>query len=146
MVTKPQFAENANFSNGLAAVALFVVFAAIFLTTTFPEPAGFPQDASLVAGIGYAMFDLTGQSPVPTEGFLAAFEMVDIVLVGALVAAVMLASHESDRVKGMVTALTDGGSPTRAATEEHRSASSRAMPGDGEDGVADQSADEGGDQ
>jgi NADH-quinone oxidoreductase subunit J len=109
MVTKPRFAEDANMSNGLAAMALFVVFATVFLSASFPEPAGFPQDASLVVGIGYAMFDLTGRSPVPTEGFLAAFEMVDIVLVGALVAAVMLASHESDRVKGMVTALTDGG-------------------------------------
>lgn len=109
MVTKPRLAEDTNVVNGLAAALLFVVFAAVFLAATFPEPAGFPENASLVAGIGYALFDLTGQSPVPTEGFLAVFEMVDVVLVGALVGAVVLASHESDRMKGMVVALTDGG-------------------------------------
>jgi NADH-quinone oxidoreductase subunit J len=109
MVTKPRFAEDANFGNGLAAFVLFAVFAAVFVTASFPEPAGFPQDASLVAGIGYAMFDLTGQSPVPTEGFLAAFEIVDLVLVGALVGAIVLASHEREGIKGMVVALTDGG-------------------------------------
>jgi NADH-quinone oxidoreductase subunit J len=109
MTTKPEFASEANFKNGLAAFVLFAVFAAVFLRSTFPEPAGFPEDASLVAGIGYALFDLVSMSPVPTEGFLAAFEIIGVVLVGALVAAVMLASHESSSVTGMVTALTDGG-------------------------------------
>jgi NADH-quinone oxidoreductase subunit J len=117
MTTKPRFAEDANFGNGLAAFVLFAVFAAVFFAASFPEPAGFPQDASLVAGIGYAMFDLTGQSPVPSEGFLAAFEIVDVVLVAALVGALMLASHEQEGIKGMVVALTDGGEPREDDSE-----------------------------
>jgi NADH-quinone oxidoreductase subunit J len=118
MVTKPEFADEANYQYGLAATALFLVLAAVFTGATFPDPAGFPQDASLVAGIGYALFDLTGSSPVPTEGFLAAFEIVDVVLVAALVAAVMLASHESERVSGMVTALTDGGTSADESADD----------------------------
>ena len=109
MVTKPRFAEDANFSNGLAAFVLFAVFAAVFYTASFPEAAGFPEDASLVAGIGYALFDLSSQSPVPTEGFLAAFDIVGVVLVAAVVGAILLASHERETVDGMVVALTDGG-------------------------------------
>jgi len=137
MGTKPEFAENANFQNGLAAGALFLVLAAVFVQATFPEPAGFPEGASIVAGIGYALFDLTEQSPVPTEGFLAAFEIVDVVLVGALVAAVMLASRESEGVSGMLTALTDGGSPARADGEDGGSPARSA----GEDGGSPAQAD-----
>jgi len=118
MATRPEFAEEANYRNGLAAGVLFAVFAAIFVTSTFPDPAGFPQDASLVAGIGYALVDLTGISPVPTEGFLAVFEIVDVVLVGALVAAVMLARREAEGVSGLLTALTDGGTNRETADED----------------------------
>jgi NADH-quinone oxidoreductase subunit J len=118
MATRPEFAVEANYQNGLAAGVLFVVFAAVFVTATFPDPVGFPDDASLVAGIGYALVDLTAQSPVETEGFLAAFELVGIILVAALVAAVMLASHESERVSGMVTALADGGSERESSDNE----------------------------
>lgn len=107
MVTKPKFAKEANHVNGLAAVALFLVLAAVFLTAEFPEPAGFPEGASIVAGIGYALFNLQAESPVPTEGFLAAFEIVDVVLVAALVAAVMLARRD-DAIKA-IRAMTDGG-------------------------------------
>jgi NADH-quinone oxidoreductase subunit J len=109
MTTKPRFAEDANFANGLAAFVLFAVFAAVFFTAEFPEAAGFPDGASLVAGIGYALFDLSSMSPAPTEGFLAAFEIVGVVLVAAVVGAVMLASHEREGLSGMVVALTDGG-------------------------------------
>jgi NADH-quinone oxidoreductase subunit J len=130
MATKPEFASEANYQNGLAAAVLFAVFAAVFVTSTFPDPVGFPQDASIVAGIGYALFDLTTMSPVETEGFLAAFEIVDVVLVAALVAAVMLARRETEGLGGMLTALTDGGSAKHRAGEEGGETSEAADGGD----------------
>jgi NADH-quinone oxidoreductase subunit J len=107
MVTKPRFASEANHVNGLAAVALFVVLAAVMLTSNFPSPEGFPQGAELVSGIGYAMFNLQPDGVVPSEPMLVAFEIIDIVLVAALVAAVMLA-RRSDAMAA-VKAMTDGG-------------------------------------
>ncbi|PSQ42576.1 proton-conducting membrane transporter [Halobacteriales archaeon SW_7_68_16] len=94
---------------GLAAVALFAVMAVTFLTAPFGSAAGFPDGASITASIGYAMFNLGGiatEGTVSSEGFLVAFEIVDLVLVAALVAAVMLARREGG--DGGV-ALTDGG-------------------------------------
>lgn len=109
MVTKPERKEDANYVNGLAAAVLFAVLVAVFLTAGFGEAAGFAADASLVAGIGYALMDLHAQSAVDVEGFLATFETVGMVLVAATVAAVTLASREA--ADEMVTALTDGGQP-----------------------------------
>ena len=40
------------------------------------------------------MLDLPG-APIPSEGFLASFEIIDIALVAALVAAVMLARRDT---------------------------------------------------
>jgi NADH-quinone oxidoreductase subunit J len=110
MVTKPELKEDANYVNGLAASVLFVVLAAVFLTSGFEEAAGFPEDASLVAGIGYALMDLQSMSGIAVEGFLAAFEIIGLVLVVATVAAVTLARRETDG--SYVTALTDGGRET----------------------------------
>ena len=47
---------------------------------------------------------MPGQAAVATEGFLGAFEIIDVVLVAALVAAVMLARRE-----GALPFRTDGG-------------------------------------
>ncbi|MEF8855485.1 MAG: NADH-quinone oxidoreductase subunit J [Haloarculaceae archaeon] len=100
---------------GLAAVALFVVMAAVFLRAQFPdglvETVGF--DGSVTASIGYALFDLTGtmesnvEGVIASDGFLAAFEIIDIVLVAALVGAVMLARREEGG--SLRTAIADGG-------------------------------------
>ena len=109
MVTKPELKGDANYVNGLAASVLFVVLAAVVLTSNFGEPAGFPEDASLVAGIGYALMNLHAESAVVVEGFLMAFEIVGVVLVVATVAAVTLARRQTDREGTLVTALTDGG-------------------------------------
>ncbi|GAA0653925.1 NADH-quinone oxidoreductase subunit J family protein [Salarchaeum japonicum] len=83
---------------GLVAVALFAVMAAAFLGASLPDPAGYPADAALITDIGYALFDFTGESGVPTEGFLAAFELIDLVLVAALVGAVLLAKREDGSI------------------------------------------------
>jgi len=126
MVTRPELTEDANYANGLAASVLFVVLAAVFLTSGFGEAAGFAEDASLVAGIGYALMDLQSMSAVAVEGFLAAFEIVGLVLVVATVAAVTLASRQTDG--SYVTALTDGGHKASDDSEEPRSSGSSEEP------------------
>ena len=129
MVTRPELKEDANYVNGLAAAVLFVVLVAVFLTAGFGEPAGFAQDASLVAGIGYALMDLQSMSAVAVEGFLAAFEIIGVVLVVATVAAVTLARRETEG--SYVTALTDGGSEeprSSGSSEEPRSSGSSEEP------------------
>ena len=118
MVSRPELTEDANFVNGIAAVVLFAVLAAVFLTAGFGADAGFDQGASLVAGIGYALMDLQAASPVAVEGFMATFEIVGVVLVAATVAAVTLARRQTDDETSPVTALTDGGREERSASDE----------------------------
>ena len=91
---------------GLAAVALFGVFAVVIAGSAFGEPIGFPADAAITAAIGYAMFDL-GLGDVPAEGFLAALLLIAVVLDAALDAALLLAKREEGG--SVVAALTDGG-------------------------------------
>jgi len=101
MTDKPSLNTEGNYITGLAAVALFVVFAVVFLTASFPAPAGFPDGAAITKSLGAAMFDIApsaimdeGEAAVPGEGFLVAFEIIDVLLVAALVGAVMLARRE----------------------------------------------------
>ena len=97
---------------GVVAVALFVVLAVVFLGASFGNATGFPNGANITASIGYAMFNLFGiggEQVVESEGFLVAFEIIDLVLVAALAAAVMLARREEGR-EGFLP-LTDGGRP-----------------------------------
>ncbi|MFC4549458.1 MULTISPECIES: NADH-quinone oxidoreductase subunit J [Halorussus] len=115
---------------GLAAVALFGVLAYVFVGAEFGEAAGFPNGAEITASIGYAMFNIGAQNAVASEGFLVAFEIIDVVLVAALVGAVMLARRDeggtitsalrSDAVEdeGQV-AVADGGEPTDTQEGEH---------------------------
>ncbi|UPV73550.1 hypothetical protein M0R89_13495 [Halorussus limi] len=79
---------------GVAALALFAVMAWIFVGAEFGEAAGFPDGASITASIGYAMFNIGAQNAVPSEGMLVTFEIIDLVLVAALVGAVMLARRD----------------------------------------------------
>ncbi len=51
---------------------------------------------TITENVGYAMFDLRSVQPLPAEGFLVVFETIDLVLVAALVAAVMLARRDPD--------------------------------------------------
>ncbi|MFC7138886.1 hypothetical protein ACFQMA_03425 [Halosimplex aquaticum] len=106
MTSRPRLATDVNYVNGLAALALFAVFAYVFMTSQLGRPVGFGE-GSITASIGYAMFDMLDQGAFEAESFLVAFEIIDIVLVAALVGAVMLARREDD--ESVVSALADGG-------------------------------------
>ncbi len=106
MTTRPQLRIGPHLLPGLIAIALFGVFVLAILRSSFGAPAGFPEDASIVANIGFALLDIDAGG-VPTEGFLVAFIAIALVLDAALDGAVMLAREEPK------TAVeTDGGSPT----------------------------------
>ncbi|WP_254271756.1 NADH-quinone oxidoreductase subunit J family protein [Haloarcula marina] len=101
MSNRPRLNTEGNLVAGLAAVALFVVLAAVFAGVSFPTPVGFGESAAITKSLGAAMFDIApsaimgeGESAVPGEGFLVAFEIIDVVLVAALVGAIMLARRE----------------------------------------------------
>ena len=113
IVTTPEFRIGPHLVRGLGGVALFAVLAWAVLSSTIGSPAGFPADASITASIGYAMFDLPGGN-VPAEGFLAAFEIIDVVLVAALVGAVMLARRETGGTMTSGLRSDGGGSATNA--------------------------------
>jgi len=97
-VSRPRLARDLNPLGAVAALALFVVLAAVFLTATFPDAAGFEAGVSITAGIGYALFDMPGQSPLVTEGFLVSFVLIAVVLDAALDGAILLARREEDSV------------------------------------------------
>ena len=122
MTTKPQLSTEGSLVAGLAAVALFVVFAAVFMTASFPAPVGFGESAAITSSLGAAMFDISpsvlmgeGETAVPAEGFLIAFETIDAVLVAALVGAIMLARREESGEN--VTLSADGSEDHPVATD-----------------------------
>lgn len=103
MTSRPRLAtERINAVQGLAAVALFLVLAVVFVTAQFGPSNGFSPDASITASIGYALLNLPG-ADIPAEGFLAAFLIIAILLDAALEGSVMLATREAEDV------ATDGG-------------------------------------
>ena len=104
MTTKPELKIGRHQLPGIVALGLFAVMAAIILTSSFGDPAGFAGVESITEAIGYSLFNIDAETvPAGTEGFLATFEIIDVVLVAALVAGVMLARRE---VEGeVVTAL-----------------------------------------
>ena len=126
MTSRPRLATDINYVNGLAALALFVVMAYVFMTSDISAPAGF-ADGSIVASIGYAMFDMLDQGAIEAEGFLVAFIVIALVLDAALDGAVMLARREEDEQS--VTALADGGflSRPKEPSSEHRSDGGRLL-------------------
>ena len=123
-MSRPRLRTEGNFVPGLAAVALFAVFAAVFLRASFGTPAGFGADAAVMESLGAAMFNLDpaplvgDASPIPSEGFLIAFEIVDVVLVAALVGAVMLARREEDGENVTVGTETTGSEESPAAATD----------------------------
>ncbi len=112
----PKLNIGSHLAPGLAAALLFLVMAVVFLQAPFGEPQGFPADASVVASIGYAMFNLD-LGAIPSESFLVAFEIIDIVLVAALAGAVMLARREEARADQMQAAV-DGGRRVKEAVAD----------------------------
>ena len=132
MTTRPELNLGRHLLPGLAAAALFAVIAAVVVGAPFGEPEGL-GGANVVAGIGNAMFGLP--SDLPGENFLVAFEVIDLVLVGAIVGAVMLARRETDGAT--VALLTDGGRELRrtlgAAGEGAGDGDGDGEPGTGTD-------------
>ena len=57
-MSRPRLAADLRASHGVAALALFTVLVAVFVTAEFPAPAGFEAGLSVMDGIGYALFDL----------------------------------------------------------------------------------------
>jgi len=92
-MTSPGLNLGPHLARGVGAIIFFILFSSILLNTTFALPIGFQDGALITKSIGYAMLHLPGAS-IPSEGFLAAFEIIDIALVAALVAAVMLARRD----------------------------------------------------
>ncbi|ADJ15716.1 hypothetical protein [Halalkalicoccus jeotgali] len=102
MPTKPEFQVGSHLLPGLAALALFCVFALVFVTSSFPAPQGFPDGANVTANIGYALFNIDA-GEIPAEGFIAGFFAIAIVLDAALDGAVMLArKEEAEPAEGLV--------------------------------------------
>ena len=92
-MTKPT--DRGSLLPGLAALALFGVLAAVFAGASFGDPASsFAGGEGITASIGYAMFNIQHPDAIAGEGFLVAFEIIDIVLVAALVGGVMLARRD----------------------------------------------------
>jgi NADH-quinone oxidoreductase subunit J len=108
VTTRPELRLGTHLLPGLVAVALFAVLASVFAFAPVNGGEGFEAGVSITASIGYAMFNFAG-GEVPSEGFLVAFEIIDFVLVAALVAAVMLARREDGSVLDAIRG--DGGEP-----------------------------------
>ncbi len=93
---------------GLAAIALFVVMVAAFRGADFAaaagEAAGFEAGQSVVASIGFALFNLE-LGGIPAEGFLAGFLIIALTLDVAIDAALFLAKREKG---GSVVAAVGG--------------------------------------
>jgi len=99
MTTRPQLRDPSTFVTGIVAVAVFVVFAAVFLNAGFGGAAGFAGDANITASIGYALMglmDVAGENTAGSEGFLAAFIIVALLLDAALEGSVLLATRDSE--------------------------------------------------
>ena len=107
-MSKPEIRGGSRLLPGLIAVALFGVLAWVFLTASFEPPAGF--EGSVVEGIGYALLNITVDGVPYSEGFLAAFILIALVLDAALDGAIMLARRDEEGGAGLTSALkTDGG-------------------------------------
>ena len=103
-MSRPRLKRDFDPRPGLAAVALFVVMAAAFINVDFPAPENFGEAPDVTSSIGAAMFginpaDVAGEAALGAETFLVAFEIVDLVLVAALVGAVMLARREDETME-----------------------------------------------
>lgn len=99
MTTRPRLRDPSTFVTGVVAVALFVVLAVVFLGAEFGAPAGFADGVNVTATIGYALMgllDVAGDNTVPTEGFLAAFIIVALLLDAALEGSVLLATRDTE--------------------------------------------------
>jgi hypothetical protein len=120
MTTGPKLRLGKTLVPGLLAVGLFGVMALITLNTAF-EPmtqaagAGFPDDVSITAELGYALFGFDSLQEIGgTEPFLAAVLLVAIALDAALDASLVLAKREEEGEP--VAALSSTGEASSSET------------------------------
>ncbi|ERG90941.1 MAG: hypothetical protein J07HQW1_00972 [Haloquadratum walsbyi J07HQW1] len=106
MTTRPKLKLGSHLLPGLAAVGLFAVMTAAFLSASFPQPQGFPANANITASIGYAIFNLD-LGDVAGESFLAAFIIIALTLDVALDGSIHLARR--DRSDEDSSVIADGG-------------------------------------
>lgn len=94
--TRPEFRRGPELLPGLIAAILFAVIATVVVRTPFGASEGFPEGVSIVAHIGYAMFDMHHlmAEGMTAEPFLVAFILVAILLDAALDASLVLAKRE----------------------------------------------------
>jgi NADH-quinone oxidoreductase subunit J len=91
---------------GLAAVALFVLIAAVTLTGNYGEiiaDFGFPAGESIVAAIGAALIGI--DAAIPVESFVVALIVIAVALDAALDGSIMLAKRDEEETG----ASSDGG-------------------------------------
>lgn len=94
-MTRTGFSIGSFLASAIGGIALFFVIGTVALRVPFQSAAGFDPGTNIVAGIGYVLFNIFPSSvPATTEGFLAHFLIIGVVLVAALVGAVMLARRE----------------------------------------------------
>ena len=111
-MSRPELQSDISYTRGLAALALFVVMAAVVLAANFGPAQGFASDANVTESIGYAMFNLDLGS-VPAEGFLVAFLLIAVVLDVALDGALYLAKREDEDEEPLTALIADGGRTLR---------------------------------
>ena len=108
MTTSPRLIPlDRSLLSGLAAVALFVLVAAVTLSTDFSSVVadfGFPAGESVVAAIGAALIGI--DAAIPVESFLVALIVIAIALDAALDGSIMLAKRDDDEG---TEAAPDGG-------------------------------------
>jgi len=77
------------------------------------------EPVSITETIGYGMFGMTDRQPADlgSENFLAVFEMIDLVLVAALIGAVMLARREGEGVVVSLFATDEDPAPGTVAAD-----------------------------
>jgi NADH-quinone oxidoreductase subunit J len=99
MTTRPRLRDPSTLVPGIVAVALFGVLASVFLGAGFGDAVGFAADVNVTATIGYALvglLDVAGENAVASEGFLAVFIIVALLLDGALEGSVLLAIRDDE--------------------------------------------------
>jgi NADH-quinone oxidoreductase subunit J len=123
-MSRPELRTGRHLLPGLAAVALFVVFAAVFLTASFPEPAGFGEDAAIMKSLGAALIGIEASAivsdgtAVPSEGFLVPFIVIAVALDAALDGSLMLARREEPGENVTVGTEAPGSAESPAAATD----------------------------
>jgi len=105
-MTRPRLKTDTSLWPGVAAIGLFAVLAATFLSAELPDPSGFGANAEIMKSIGAAMFSIdpalltSDGNHVDSEGFLVLFILIAVVLDAALDGSLMLAKRDDEQTGG----------------------------------------------